>query len=80
MKNLSFCHVTLPLCSNYAVLMFDDIGPLTPNQLGPVRHEKKVRVKVKMLIKSGDNVYDLVRASFSSLHAITGLLSIIHKS
>lgn len=35
------CAVTLPLCSNYAALMCDDIGPLTPNQSGPVRHEKK---------------------------------------
>lgn len=38
-------NVTLPLCSNYAALMFDDIGPLTPSQLGPVGHEKKVRLK-----------------------------------
>lgn len=44
-----FCHFTLPLCSNYAVLMFDDIGPLTPNQLGPFRQEKKANVTHKIM-------------------------------
>lgn len=35
------CRVIIPQCSNYVALMFDDIGPLIPNQLSPVGREPK---------------------------------------
>lgn len=37
--------IFLPLYSNYVALMYDDIGPLTPNRLGPVMDKNQVRLK-----------------------------------
>lgn len=31
----------VPLCSSCAALTFDDIGPLIPNQLNPVKKQKQ---------------------------------------
>lgn len=44
----------VPLCSNCVALMFDDIGPLIPNRLNPIKktttNKQKKPPKIKKTI------------------------------
>lgn len=39
----------VPLCSNCAALMFDDIGPLIPNRLNPIKKQQQTNKKPERL-------------------------------
>lgn len=41
----------VPLCSNCVALMFDDIGPLIPNRLNPIKKQQQTNRKKPRKIK-----------------------------
>lgn len=41
----------VPLCSNCVALMFDDIGPLIPNRLNPIKKQQQTNRKNPRKIK-----------------------------
>lgn len=42
----------VPLCSNCAALMFDDIGPLIPNRLNPIKKQQQTNKETRKIKKT----------------------------